>query len=152
MALGVMTVHQMEAIMPESIRAEQQSRLPNPLLDLAVAGLEAQLKAWQAYQVEGTRFVAKRMRADLEHLRALGHCCDAPSMGECQRAWLRDIQKDYGEECGRIAATTFALGFADLAGLGWLVGQRMSRGSPQTQPEPQPGPQPKSRSSLQATA
>ena len=147
-----MTVHQTEAIMPEPIRAEKQSRLANPLLDLAVAGLEAQLKAWQAYQVEGTRFVANRMRANLEHLRALGHCCDAPSMGECQRAWLRDVQKDYAEECGRIAATTFALGFTDLAGLGWLFDQRPTAGSPPSQPERQPGPQPKSRSSLQAAA
>jgi hypothetical protein len=147
-----MTVHQTEAIMPEPIRAEKQSRLANPLLDLAVAGLEAQLKAWQAYQVEGTRFVANRMRVNLEHLRALGHCCDAPSMGECQRTWLRDVQKDYAEECGRVAATTFALGFTDLAGLGWLFGQRMAKGSPQPQPAPQPGPQPKSRSSLQAAA
>src|SRR3989304_2711774 len=98
-----MTVHQTEAIMPEPISAEKQSPLANPLLDLAVAGLEAQLKAWQAYQVEGTRFVANRMRANLEHLRALGHCCDAPSMGECQRTRLGDIQKDDAEECGRLA-------------------------------------------------
>jgi hypothetical protein len=154
MAPGAMTVHQTEAIMQESIRTggDKQSRLSNPLLDLAVAGLEAQLKAWQAYQVEGTCFVAKRMRANLEHLRALGHCCDAPSMGECQRSWLRDIQKDYGEECGRIVATTFALSFADLAGLGWLFGQRTAKGSPQPKPEPQPGPRPKSQSGLQAAA
>ena len=140
--------------MQESVRTGggEQSRLSNPLLDLAVAGLEAQLKAWQAYQVEGTRFVAERMRANLEHLRALCHCSDAPSIGECQRAWLRDVQKDYAEECGRVAATTFALSFADLAGLGWLFGQRMAKGSPQPQSEPQPGPQPKSRSSLQAAA
>ena len=39
--------------MQESIRTggDKQFRLSNPLLDLAVAGLEAQLKAWQAYQV-----------------------------------------------------------------------------------------------------
>jgi len=147
-----MTVHQTEAIMQEPIRAEKQSRLSNPLLDLAVAGLEAQLKAWQAYQVEGTRFVANRMRANLEHLRALGHCCDAQSMGECQRTWLRDVQKDYAEECGRVAATTFALGFTDLAGLGWLFGHRTAAGSSPPQPVPQPGPQPKSQSSLQAAA
>ena len=138
--------------MQQSIRAEKQSRLSNPLLDLAVAGLEAQLKAWQAYQVEGTHFVAKRMRANLEHLRALGHCCEVQDVGECQRAWLRDFQKDYAEECGRVTATTFALGFTDLAGLGWLFGQRLANGSPQLQPEPQPGPQPKSQSSLQAAA
>ena len=140
--------------MQESIRAdgEKQSRLSNPLLDLAVAGLEAQLKAWQAYQVEGTHFVAKRMRANLQHLRALGHCCDDQSTGECQRVWLRECRKDYAEECGRIAATNFALGFTDLAGLGWLFGQRMSKTSPQPQPEPQPRSQPKSQSSLQAAA
>src|SRR3990170_2168165 len=91
---GAMMVHQTEAIMQESMRAEKQSRLSNPLLDLAIAGLEAQLKAWQAYQVEGTHFVARRMRSNLQHLQALGHCCDAPSMGECQRAWLGNLQKD----------------------------------------------------------
>lgn len=140
--------------MQESIRieGEKQSRLSNPLLDLAVVGLEVQLKAWQPYQVEGTRFVAKRMRANLQHLRALGHCCEAQSMGECHRAWLRDIQKDYAEEWGRAAATTFALGFFDLAGLGWLFGQRMVKGSSQPQPGPQPGPQPRFPSNLQAVA
>jgi hypothetical protein len=147
-----MTVHQTEAIMQESIRAEKQSRLSNPLLDLAVAGLEAQLKAWQAYQVEGTHFVAKRMRCNLEHLRALGHCCDIQSTGECHRTWLRDIQKDYAEEWGRVAATTLALGFTDLAGLGWLIGQRTAAGSSPPQPVSQPGRQPKSHSSLQAAA
>jgi hypothetical protein len=76
--------------MQDPIRADdaRQSRLSNPLLDLAVAGVEAQLKAWQAYQVEGTHFVAKRMRANLELLRSLGHCCEVQSMGDCQRAWL----------------------------------------------------------------
>lgn len=139
--------------MQESIRieGEKQSRLTNPLLDLAVVGLEAQLKAWQAYQVEGTRFVAKRMRANLEHLRALGHCCEAQSVGECQRAWLRDAQKDYAEEWGRAAATTFALGFSDLVGLGWLFGQRAVECSPQ-QPGPQRGSQTKSRPNLPAAA
>jgi hypothetical protein len=143
-------------MMQESSRAgdEKQSRLSNPLLDLTIAGLEAQLKAWQAYQVEGTRFVAKRMRANLEHVRALGHCRDPQSIGECQRAWLGDLQKDYGEEWARIAATTFAIGFADLAGLGWLFGQRTGHGSPQPQPDPGPQlrPQSKSQSSLQAAA
>ena len=144
-------VHQTEAIMQGSVRAEKQSRLSNPLLDLAVAGLEAQLKAWQAYQVEGTLFVAKRMRSNLQHLRTLGHCCDVQSMGECQRVWLGDIQKDYAEECGRIAATTFAIGFADVAGLGGLFGQCTTKGSTQSQSGPQPGPRPKSHN-LQAVA
>ncbi len=138
--------------MQEPIRAEKQPRLSNPLLDLAVAGLEAQLKAWQAYQVEGTRFVANRMRANLEHLRALGHCCDAPSMGECQRAWLRNIQKDYAEECGRLAATTFTIGFGDIAGLGWLFGQRTVQNSTEHQPASPPTSQPRPQGSFQAAA
>jgi hypothetical protein len=107
--------------MQDSIRAgETQSRLSNPLFDLAIAGLEAQLKAWQAYQVEGTRFVSKRLRSNLEHLRALGHCCDMQSTGECQRAWLKDIQKDCTEEWGRVAATSFALAFGELSAFGSL--------------------------------
>ena len=120
-----------------------QSRLPNPLVDLTVGGLEAQLKAWQAYQVEGTHFVAKRLRANLEHLRALGHCCEIRSLGECQRTWLRGCQADYAEEWGRIAATTFALWFADLGGMSVLFGPRAGQPWPQTQPGPQtpPGPQ-----------
>jgi hypothetical protein len=127
--------------MQEFIRAEGEKpfRLPNPFLDFAVVALEAQLKAWQAYQVEGTRFVAKRMRANLEHLRALGHCCDVQSMGACQVAWLRDMQKDYAEEWGRLAATNFAIGFGDLSGLGWLFGQRTAKTSPEPQPERQTG-------------
>lgn len=132
----------------------QQTRLFNPFLDLAIAGLEAQLKAWQTYQVEGARFVAKRLHANLEHMRALGHCSDTHSMGECQKAWLSDIQKDYGEECGRITATTFAIGFGDLAGLGWLFGQRTPKHSPQVQSEPtaQQTMQPKARPGLAAAA
>ena len=123
--------------MQESVRAgpETQFRLHNPVLDLAVAGLEAQLKAWQAYQVEGTRFVARRMRANLEYLRALGHCCDTDSAGECHRAWLRDAQKDYAEEWGRITATTFALGFGELSGFGCLFGQRMAKEPEESQAE-----------------
>jgi hypothetical protein len=140
--------------MQESIRAggETEFRLPNPLLDLAIASLEAQLKAWQAYQVEGTRFVAKRMRCNLEHLRALGHCGDFQSTGECQRAWLSEFQKDYTEEWGRIVATTFALGFGELSGFGCLFGQRVTKESPEPQPAPQPSHRPKSQSSLQAAA
>ena len=138
--------------MQESIRAgaETASRLPNPLLDLAIAGLETQLKAWQAYQVEGTRFVAKRLRCDLEYLRALGHCCDIESTGECQQHWLRDMQKDYTEEWGRIVATTFALGFGELSGFGSLFGQRPAKETSQSQREPQLGQKPKS--GLQAAA
>lgn len=118
--------------MQDSARGSEQPVRPfNPLLDFAIAGLEAQLKAWQTYQEEGTRFVAKRLRSNLEHLRALGHCCDAHSIGECQKAWLNEIQKDYAEECGRITATAFAIGFGDLAGLGWLFGQRTAKDSPQ---------------------
>jgi hypothetical protein len=120
-----------ETVMQDPTRASDnpQTRLSNPLLDLAVAGLEAQLKAWQAFQVEGTQFIAKRMRADLEYAKALCHCTEPQSMGECHRAWLQDVQKDYAEEWARIAATTFVLGFADLAGLGWLFGQRGKKDS-----------------------
>jgi hypothetical protein len=137
--------------MRDSIRAggETQSRLSNPLLDIAIAGLEAQLKAWQAYQVESTHFVAKRMRCNLEHLRALGHCCDMQSTNECQRAWLRDIQK---EEWGRIAATSFALAFGELSGLGWLFGQRTTKEVATPQQEAQPANPGKPKSSLQAAA
>jgi hypothetical protein len=123
-----------EATMQHSSPAEiNKSRLPNPFLDLAVTGLEAQLKSWQAYQVESARFVAKRMRNNLEHLRALGHCCEARAMGECQLAWVREIQKDYAEEFARLAATAFTLGIADMTGLGWLFGQRTTQASRDSQ-------------------
>jgi hypothetical protein len=142
-------------MMQSSIRTgEKQTHLSNPLLDLGILGLETQLKAWQTYQVEGTRFIANRMRSNLEHLRALGHCCDPQSMGECQRRWLSGLQKDYAEECGRLTATTFAIGFGDLAGLGWLFGQRVPKDSPQVQSDmgsPQAAP-PKSRAGLVAAA
>ena len=106
--------------MPESAKTNQasQGRLPDPLLDLAIAGLETQLKAWQAYQVEGAHFIAKRLRANLELMRSLGHCTEAGHAGECQRAWLRELQGDYAEEWGRIVATTLTLCFADLAAMG----------------------------------
>src|SRR3990172_5374812 len=106
----------MEAMMQESGEAghARPSRLSNPVLDLWIAGAEGQLKAWQTYQVEGARFVAKRMRADLEFLRACGHCSEAQSLNDCQRAWLSDLRKDYAEEFGRIAGTTFALNLGDL--------------------------------------
>lgn len=111
-------------------KGETQSRLSNPLLDLAIAGAEIQLKAWQAYQVEGTRFVAKRLRANLGFLRSLGHCEDASGISECQRNWFADCRKDYAEEWGRLMGTSYALGFADLAGKGWLIGRPVTRQEP----------------------
>lgn len=129
--------------MQDSIRAgtNQPSRWPNPFIDLAITGLEAQLKFWQAYQVEGACFVAKRMRNNLEQLRALGHCCDAQSIGECQLEWLRETQKDYAEELARLAATSFTLGMTDLTGLGCLIGKHAT-----------PTPKPKSTPGLPAAA
>jgi hypothetical protein len=64
----------MEVIMQETTRPGAGMKFPAspvpfmPFLDLAVIGVETQLKAWQAYQVEGARFVAKRMHANLECL------------------------------------------------------------------------------------
>jgi len=140
--------------MQESVRAgsETQSRLPNPILDLAIAVLEGQLKAWQAYQVEGTRFVAKRLRADLEHLRALGHCCDIESTAECQRAWLRETQKDYAEEWGRLVATGFALCFGELSGFGSLFLGRPAQEPCEPAAAEQPGKPEKAKPSYQAAA
>lgn len=140
--------------MQDSIRAggEMQSRLANPFLDLAVATLEAQLKAWQAYQVEGSQFMAKRLRGNLEYLRALGHCSDLQSTGECHQAWFREMQKDYAEEWGRIAATGFALTFGDLSGLGWMFGQRAATGTQNAPKTPQKGQPQKSPSGFQAAA
>jgi len=128
--------------MPQSVQSE--GPLANPILDLVVAGCEVQLKAWQAYRVEGTAFVAKRLSANLECLRALGHCCDVQSAVECQRAWLRDCQRDYAEEWARIVATTFALGFGNIAGMGWPLGLRTAEtcAEPELQSEPQSEPQP----------
>jgi len=133
---------------------EKQTRLSNPFLDLAVAGLEAQLKAWQTYQVETTQFVAKRLRSNLEHLQALGHCCDADSVNECQRAWLGDVQKDYAEEWSRITATAFAMGFGELANLGRLFGSTATKNPQPVQPVsgPQRVPSPTSRGSLASAA
>jgi hypothetical protein len=106
-------------MMQDPIREDdaRHSRLSNPLLDFVIIGAEAQLKAWQAYQVEGTQFVAKRMRADLEFLRSLGHCSEVQSMGDCRQAWLRDMQADYGEEWGRIVGTGLAVAKSDVAPL-----------------------------------
>jgi hypothetical protein len=137
---------QMEAMMQDSVqtKGETQSRLSNPLLDLAIACAETQLKAWQAYQVEGTRFVAKRLQANLAFLQSLGHCGDAPGVSECQKAWFADCRKDYAEEWGRLMGTSFALGFADLAGLGRLIGRPIARPEPQHF-EPRPAATPKQR-------
>ena len=128
------------------------SGLSNPLFDILIASLKAQTKAWQTYHLEGTLFFAKRMRCDLEQLRALGRCCDFQSTAECQLAWLREMQKDYAEECGRLAATTFAIGFGDIAGLGWLLGRRTVQGSTEHQPVSPPTGELRSEGSLQAAA
>ncbi len=146
-----------EAIMSEATgQAAEAShaRLSNPLLDLTIAGVEAQLKAWQAYQVEGTHFVAKRLRANLELLRAFGHCSEAQHVSECHKAWVRELQADYAEEWGRVAATTFALCFADLAAMGLMFGPRTTQLWPNVQPESEPAPAgpPKLGSKLQAAA
>ncbi|HUU66149.1 MAG TPA: hypothetical protein VMW57_02555 [Methyloceanibacter sp.] len=101
-----------------------RTRLANPFLDLATVTAEAQLKFWEAYQVEGSMFVAKRMRADLEHMRALGHCSDAQAIGECQMAWFSDLRKDYAEEMARLAGTVFSLGVSGMAPLGGLFTKR----------------------------
>jgi hypothetical protein len=129
-------------MMPESSKTNQasQGRLPNPLLDLTIAGLETQLKAWQAYQVEGAYFIAKRLRANLELMRSLGHCTEAGHAGECQRAWRRELQGDYAEEWGRIVATTLTLCFADLAAMGLLFGSRTAKLWPKAQPGPRGEP------------
>lgn len=133
----------MEAMMQNSIhtKGEKQSPLPNPILDLAIAGVEMQLKAWQAYQIESARFVAKRLQANLAFLQSLGHCGDAATMGECQRIWFADCRKDYAEEWGRLIGTNLALGFTDLAGLGRFVGQTATRSAKQ-QFEPRPAATP----------
>ena len=144
--------------MPETVNQAEPShaRLANPLLDLTIAGLEAQLKAWQAYQVEGTLFIAKRLHANLELFRGFGHCRETEHVGECHRAWVSAAQTDYAEEWGRVAATTFALCFADLATMGLLCGPRTSQLWPNVQSEPESGlekaPSPKPATKLQAAA
>jgi len=95
-----------------------RGRLANPALDFVTAMAEAQLKYWQAYQVEGAAFVAKRMRADLEFLRALGHCGDPQSIAECHWSWCADVRKDYAEEMARLMATTFTLGISEIVPMG----------------------------------
>jgi len=93
-------------------------RPANPLLDFATGLAEMQLKYWQAYQVEGAAFLAKRTRADLEFLRAVGRCADAQKLGDCYWSWLADVRKDYAEEMARLMATTFALGISQFAPMG----------------------------------
>jgi hypothetical protein len=109
-----------------------------PFLDLAVIGVETQLKAWQAYQVEGARFVAKRMHANLECLRALGRCHDASTMTECCRDWIETARKDYSEEWGRLLGTASALGFADMAAFGQVFGKKMTVPTPAGEPARHP--------------
>lgn len=140
--------------MQDSPRAsgDMQSPLANPFLDVAIATLETQLKAWQAYHVEGTRFVAKRLHSNLQFLRALGHCPDMQSAGACQRAWFHDTQKDYAEEWGRLAATGFALTFGDLSGFGSLFGPRPHKDSQEPPKAPQKGQPQRSESGYQAAA
>jgi len=106
-----------------------RTRMANPLLDFATAAAEAQLKFWQAFQVEGSAFVAKRMRADLEFLRALGHCADPQAIATCQWAWLGDVRKDYAEELARLAGTTFALGASEVSPMGGLWRRAEPKGS-----------------------
>jgi hypothetical protein len=99
-------------------------RMANPFLDFATAAAEAQLRFWQAYHVEGSEFVAKRMRANLEFVRELGHCTDPQAIGVCQWAWLGDLRKDYVEEWARLAGTTFALGVSQMAPMGGFRSRR----------------------------
>ncbi|MEZ5827415.1 MAG: hypothetical protein R3D30_15825 [Hyphomicrobiales bacterium] len=105
------------------------TRLANPLLDFAVAMAEAQLKYWQAFQVEGTAFVAKRMRANLEFMRALGHCHDPKGICDCQLAWFGDFRKDYGEEWARLVGTTIALGISEFAPMGTVFTRGRAKNS-----------------------
>jgi hypothetical protein len=137
--------------MQDTVNAKDETplRLSNPFLDLATAAAETQLKAWQAYQVEGTRFVAKRLGANLTFLRSLGHCGDVQAMSECQRAWFANCRKDYAEEWGRLMGTSFALGFADLAGMGRLIGRRTAQDN-RPEPQSEPGTAPRRKPDLAA--
>jgi hypothetical protein len=122
---------------PTPAGGETLARLANPFLDLAIAGLEFQLKAWQAFQVEGTRFIAHRMRENLKHLRTLGHCCDVPSAAGSQRAWLHQCQRDYVDEWGRLVATSFALGLDEFSSFASLIGQPQPK-APEEREAPRP--------------
>jgi hypothetical protein len=108
-------------------RAEH-GRPANPLLDFATGLAEMQLKYWEAYQLEGAAFVAKRTRANLEFLRALGHCADAQALGDCYWRWHADARKDYAEEMARLMAATFALGISQFAPMSSVF----SSGKPKT--------------------
>ncbi|MGV1013528.1 MAG: hypothetical protein ACOYB4_01005 [Methyloceanibacter sp.] len=127
-------------MMQHSLHSKGETTTPhaNPFLDLMAAAMETQLKAWQAYQVEGTRFVAKRLHANLGFMRSLNHCRDSQAMSDCQRAWLAECRKDYAEEWGRLIGTGCALGFVDLAGLGRLVSRPRTSPEPKTEPRPLP--------------
>jgi hypothetical protein len=105
--------------MQKLINGDVRAALANPILDFWITGAEAQLKAWQAYQVEGTRFVAKRLQANLEFLRSLGHCGEWQDMAHCHRAWLADLSKDYTDEIGRLGGTTAALTLTTLGPATW---------------------------------
>jgi hypothetical protein len=101
-------------------KGTHRPREANPLLDVAIVAGEAQLRVWEAFHVEGSMFVAKRMRANLQLMRRLGQCGDAEAIKECQLAWLADMRKDYAEEWARCAGLSFALavsGFGALSGL-----------------------------------
>jgi hypothetical protein len=117
---------------PMNADEEGPFRVTNPVLDFWIRGAEAQLKAWQAYQVEGARFVAKRMHSHLEFLRSLGHCGDASAVSRCQLACIDAMHKDYAEEAGRILGTTAALALGALQPVGAFGGQRNSRPSPES--------------------
>ena len=113
--------------MQKLIKGDVRAALANPILDFWITGAEAQLKAWQAYQVEGTRFVAKRLQANLEFLRSLGHCGEWQDMAHCHRAWLADLSKDYTDEIGRLGGTTAALTLTTLGPATWTS---QARGAP----------------------
>lgn len=132
-------------------KPETFSRLANPLLNFAVATADMQLKAWQAYQVEGTHFVAKRLRANLEFLRSLGHCKDPSSLAACQRDWLDDYRKDYAEEWGRLMGTAAALGLAALASKSWMPNKSGQQPHvPHFEPRPAPAAPARPRPGLAA--
>ena len=109
-----------------------------PFLDLAVISVETQLKAWQANQVEGARFVANRMHANLECLRTLGRCADALAITAFCRDWIETARKDYSEEWGRLLGTASALGLTDMAAFGQLFGQKTRVSAPADEPARHP--------------
>ena len=118
-----------EPIQPDG---ERQVFLSNPMLDFCIRGTEAQLKVWHAFQVEGANFVAKRMRANLEFLRSLGHCGDSQSTSACQQAWLNCLYGDYIEELARIVGTSVALAQSNLDPMVSLFGRPANKINPET--------------------